>query len=433
MEKIKRWFEFENRQTNLRTEIIAGVTTFLSTLYIVVVNPTLFSRGGMDFGDVYLATILATITATLVMGIAANYPIVVAPGIGINAYLVYSVIIAEGTPWQEALGASLLASGLLILVSLSSLRQMLIQAIPPSLKAAISVGIGLFIAVIGLENGRLLVSSPATVLTLGDLADPMAALTVLGLFLTMGLMALRVTGAIFISMLLIAVTAYFEGLMDVPSSFFALPGGLSQTFWQFSFANMGNLTATIFILFLVTLFDTTGTMLAVGRQAGLVKGETFPHLKSVLLADAFGGFVGAALGTGPASAFVESGSGVAAGGRTGFAAVVTAGLFALLTFCAPLARMIASVPAITAPALILVGAFMMESVAEIDWRDYTEAFPAFFTLLFMPVSFSIASGVGLGFILYVFLKMVTGRRQSVHPLMYVLSVLFAIQMAVGIH
>lgn len=433
MEKIKRWFEFENRQMNLRTEIIAGVTTFLSTLYIVVINPTLFSRAGMDFGDVYLATILVTITATLVMGIAANYPIAVAPGIGINAYLVYSVIIAEGTPWQEALGASLLASGLLILVSLSSLRQMLIQAIPPSLKAAISVGIGLFIAVIGLENGRLLVSSPATVLTLGDLADPMAALTVLGLFLTMGLMALRLTGAIFISMLLIAVTAYFEGLMDVPSSFFTLPGGLSQTFWQFSFANMGNLPATIFILFLVTLFDTTGTMLAVGRQAGLVKGETFPHLKSALLADAFGGFVGAALGTGPASAFVESGSGVAAGGRTGFTAVVTAGLFALLTFCAPLARMIASVPAITAPALILVGAFMMESVTGIDWRDYTEAFPAFFTLLFMPVSFSIASGVGIGFILYVFLKTVTGRRQSVHPLMYVLSVLFAIQMAVGIH
>ena len=178
------------------------MTTFLSTLYIVVVNPTLFSRGGMDFGDVYLATILATITATLVMGIAANYPIVVAPGIGINAYLVYFVIIAEGTPWQEALGASLLASGLLVLVSLSPLRQMLIQAIPSSLKAAIRVGIGLFIAIIGLENGRLLVSSPATVVTLGDLADPMAALTVLGLFLTMGLMALRVTGAIFISMLL---------------------------------------------------------------------------------------------------------------------------------------------------------------------------------------------------------------------------------------
>ena len=342
------------------------------------------------------------------------------------------MIIAEGTPWQEALGASLLASGLLVLVSLSPLRQMLIQAIPSSLKAAIRVGIGLFIAIIGLENGRLLVSSPATVVTLGDLADPMAALTVLGLFLTMGLMALRVTGAIFISMLLIALTAYFEGLMDVPASFFALPGGLSQTFLQFSI-NMGNLTATIFILFLVTLFDTTGTMLAVGRQAGLIKGETVPHLKSALLADSVGSLAGAALGTGSASAFVESGTGVAAGGRTGFTAVVTAGLFALLTFCAPIARMIASVPALTAPALILVGAFMMESVTGIDWRDYTEAFPAFFTLLFMPVSFSIASGVGISFILYVFLKMVTGRRQSVHPLMYVLSVLFAIQMAVGIH
>lgn len=429
MIKLEKWFAFEERGTNFRTEIIAGVTTFLSMMYIVIVNSTTYSQGGMDFGGVYLATIIATMIATLIMGIVANYPIAIAPGIGINAYLVYTVIISQGVPWQDALGLACTASAIFIALSVSRFRQMLIDSIPESLKAAMGAGIGLFIALIGLVNGHLVMPSPATLVTLGSFSDPTAYLTVLGLVVTMGLMVMRINSAIFLGMIFTAVVAYAQGFLELPATPFALPSGLSQTFMGLRFDSVTVFPMVVFTLLLVTLFDTTGTMLGVGRQAGIIRDGKFPNLQSALLADSIGSFIGAFVGTGPTSAYVESGTGVAAGGRTGFASVVTAALFLLLVFCEPLAKSISAVAAISAPALILVGAFMMDSLRDIDWLDSTESFPAFFTAILMPMTYSIANGVGIGFILYALLKTLSGKWREVHPLMYLLAVMFIIQLA----
>lgn len=427
MEKIRVWFAFRDRKTDFPTEIMAGAATFLSMLYIIIMVPAMFSRGGMEFGGVYAATVLVTMTATLVMGIRLNCPIAVAPHVGINAYLAYAVIVAGGMPWQEALGAALLAAGLLMLASWSSLCEVLLQAIPPSLKAAVAIGLGFFMALIGLENGRLVVSSPMTTVMLGDLSDPIAALTLLGLFLTLLLMVLGVRGAVFIGMVLTAAASFAMGVMDFPAAPFSLPLGIDQAFGQLAFGEPEMLGMTVLTLFLATLLDTTGTMLGLGRQVRNMTQETLLPLKGALFTSAVGSVVGALIGTGPTTARLESGVGVAAGGRTGFTAVVTAAFFLGMLFCAPIAKMMVSVPSITAPALILSGAFLMESVADIDWKDYTEALPAFFTLLLLPLSFSIATGIGVGFVLYVFLKAVTGQGRQVHSLLYTLAILFVIQ------
>ncbi len=420
---MEKFFEFGARGTNFWTEVMAGATTFLTMLYIVIVNPTMFAAaGGMDFGGVYIATIIATVTATLIMGVAANYPIAIAPGLGINAYLVYSVILG-GVPWQEALGAAAVSSGLFIILSVTKFRELFINSIPESLKLSMGAGIGLFVAFIGLRNGRLIISSESTAVTLGSFSEPTAYLTVIGLVAMMSLMVLRVKGAVFLGMVFTALTALLLGHWQLPTEFFSTPHGLDETFFRLSFAGVPSLSSVIFVLLLVTLFDTTGTMLGVGRQAGLIKDGKFPHLKSALLADSVGSFIGAFAGTGPTSAFVESGTGVSTGGRTGFASVVTAGLFLLLIFFEPLAHSISSMPAISAPALILTGGLMVEGVSAINWQDYTEAFPAFMTMLLMPLTYSIANGVGLGIILYVILKSVDGQR--VAPLLYVLAILFA--------
>lgn len=428
MDKLRVWFAFEERRTDFRTEILAGLTTFLSMMYILVVNPSVLSRAGIDFGGAYIATAVASIIATLIMGVAANYPIAIAPGIGINAYFVFTVILSDGVPWQEALGAAFAASVLFVAISITPFRQMLIDAIPASLKTAIAAGIGLFIAFIGLENGRLVIDSPTTITMLGDMKDPVAYLTLLGLLVTTVFMANRVRGAIFLGMIFTGMTAWLLGFIALPSAPFALPDGLDKTFFQLSFAHIDKLLLVIFTVLLVTLFDTTGTMLGVGRQAGLIREGKFPHLQSALLADSIGSLAGALLGTGPTSSFVESGTGVAAGGRTGFAAVVTAVLFGVMLFCAPLAQAVSSMPAVTAPALILVGSLMAEGMRTIPWDDMTEAFPAFFTMLIMPLSYSIASGVGAGFILYAVLKLATGQGKKVHPLLYLFAVLFVLQL-----
>ncbi len=427
MERLRQWFAFEERRTDFRTEALAGLTTFISMMYILVVNPSVLSRAGIDFGGAYIATVVASIVATLIMGIVANYPIAIAPGIGINAYFVFTVIISDGVPWQEALGAAFVSSSLFILLSVTRFRQMLIDSIPESLKIAIAAGIGMFIALIGLENGHLVVNSPTTITMLGDMKDPVAYLTLLGMLVTVVLMANRVRGAIFLGMLLTGVVSFLLGFIEMPAAPFALPAGLDKTFCQLSFAHIDTLSLVIFTVLLVTLFDTTGTMIGVGRQAGLIRDGKFPHLQSALLADSIGSFVGALFGTGPTSSFVESGTGVAAGGRTGFTSVVTAGLFLLMLFCAPLAKAFSSMPAVTAPALIIVGSLMVEGMRTIAWTDVTEAFPAFFTMLIMPLSYSIATGVGAGFILYAILKLSMGQGKTVHPLLYVFAVLFIIQ------
>lgn len=428
MDQIERYFLFAKRGTNFRTEVIAGATTFLSMLYIVIVNSATFSAGGMDFGGVYIATIIATVVATLIMGIAANYPIAIAPGLGINAYLVYTVILSQGVAWQQALGAAAVASGIFIILSLTAFREMFINSIPESLKKSIAAGIGLFIALIGLHGGHIVMSNEATMIAFGDFKDPVFILTVVNLIITMALLVLRVNGAIFIGMLLATVIAWITGYWSVPETIFSAPSGLDKTFCQLSFDNMLPLSPVIFTLLLVTLFDTTGTMLGVGSQAGLIKNGKFPNLKSALLADSVGSFVGAFSGTGPTSAFVESGTGVSAGGRTGFASVITAILFLALLFFQPLAASISALPSITAPALILTGCFMVADIAEIDWHDYSEAFPAFLTMVLMPFTYSITNGVGVGMMSYVVLKICSGEFSEIHPLLVVMAILFAGQM-----
>ena len=428
MDRISRYFLFDERRTNFQTEVIAGATTFLSMMYIVIVNSAAFYAGGMNFGGVYIATIVATVIATLIMGVAANYPIAIAPGLGINAYLVYAIIISQGVSWQQALGIAATAAAIFTLLSLTPLREMFINSIPESLKKAIAAGIGLFITLIGLVSGHVVVNSDATLITLGSFEDPVLMMTLTGLFVTMVLFVLNVKGSIFIGMVTTAFAAWLLGYWALPQEILSMPSGFDKTFMQLEFNFSPANLLTVFTILLVTLFDTTGTMLGVGQQAGLIRDGRFPHLKSALLADSVGSLAGAFAGTGPTSAFVESGTGVAAGGRTGFTSVVTAMLFLALLFLQPIAEAISTIPAVTAPALILTGCFMVSDFAHIDWKDYTEAFPAFLTMIFMPFTYSITNGVGVGMISYVILKFVTGQWRDIHPMLAIMAVLFAFQL-----
>ena len=428
MERIRQYFLFNDRRTDFRTELLAGATTFLSMMYIVIVNSTAFYAGGMNFGGVYIATILATVIATLIMGIAANYPIAVAPGLGINAYLVYVVIFSQGIPWQQALGIAAMAAALFTILSLTPLREMFINSIPESLKKAIAAGIGLFITLIGLVSGHIVVDSSATLIAIGSFEDPVLMMTLTGLFVTMVLFVLDIKGSIFIGMVVTAFAAWVLGYWTLPREILSTPIGFDKTFMQLEFDFSPTNLMIVFTILLVTLFDTTGTMLGVGQQAGLIRDGKFPNLKSALLADSIGSLAGAFAGTGPTSAFVESGTGVAAGGRTGFASVVTAILFLALLFLQPIAEAVSSIPAVTAPALILTGCFMVTDFAQIDWKDYTEAFPAFLTMIFMPFTYSITNGVGVGMISYVILKFVTGQWRDIHPMLAIMAVLFTLQL-----
>ncbi|MDR1701457.1 MAG: NCS2 family permease [Sporomusaceae bacterium] len=423
-------FKFTERGTNIVTEIIAGLTTFMAMAYIVVVNPAILSAAGMDFNGVFVATVLASVIGTLIMGIFANYPIAIAPGMGMNAFFAYSIVIGTGVSWQTALGSVFIASVIFTLLSLTQFRYVLINAIAPSLRHAITAGIGFFITFIGLQNGKIILASPATLVTLGNLKDPLAFLTVIGLGITLLFLTLRLKGAIFLGMALTAVLAAFSGMVAVPNEIFLLPSGIVNTAWQLDIAGVFSegLYAVIFTFLLITIFDTTGTMLGVAKQAGLLaKDGSFPRVKGALLADALGGLAGALLGTSPTSAYVESGAGVAAGGRTGFTAVVTAILLFLTLFLLPLAKMVAALPSITAPALIIVGFYMMEGLKDIDWQNIEEGFPAFLVIVAMPLTYSLAIGIGIGFIVYPLLKIIRGKFREVHPVMYVFMVLFFIQ------
>jgi len=428
---LKEWFKFSERNTSFSTETLAGLTTFVTMAYIIIVNPAILSKTGMDFNGVFIATIVASMIGTLIMGIFANYPIAIAPGMGMNAYFAFAVVIGMGIAWQQALGTVFIASVIFVVLSFTKFRQALINSIPTSLKQGIGAGIGLFVTFIGLQSSKLVISSPATIVTLGNLSDPTTFLSIIGLLISLVLMVNNVKGALFIGMILTSIIAFFQGLIVVPASLFSLPTGLEHTFMQMDVQGAldGGLYAIIFTFLIVTLFDTTGTMLGIGSQAGLIKADgEFPNVRGALLADAFGSTFGALLGTSPTSSYVESGAGVAAGGRTGFSSVVVALLFGLMLFCAPIAQMLASIPAVTAPALIIVGFLMMNGLKLIDWNDMEEAVPAFLTLFMMPMSYSITTGVGVGFIVYPLLKIFRGKARQVHPLMYLFMVLFIIQL-----
>lgn len=422
MNMLDQKFQLSERGTNLQTEFIAGLTSFLAIAYIVIVTPSLWTAAGMNFDIAYFAAIISICAGTLVMGLAANYPIIIAPGLGINVYLVYTI--AMSSSWQEAVGINLVAASLFVLLSLTSFRRHFIESIPETLKVAIGIGIGFFVTFIGMQSGHLIVDSPATLVTFGSLDDPITRLTLLGLFATIVLMVLKINGAIFIGMIITGAIAFALDMMEVPSSFVSMSVSPVEAFGNFELGNIFARGFEVFSVLMLTLFDTTGTFLGVGRQAGIIKRGIIPNFQSALMADAVGSLTGGLFSGGSTSSFVESGSGVAVGGRTGLTAVFTVLFFIGLFFFAPFAKMISSVPSITAPVLILIGVFMSNGINEIDWKDLTEAIPAFLTMLIMPLSYSINIGIGIGFISYTLIQIVVGNARNIHPLMYLFSVLF---------
>ncbi|WP_284638655.1 NCS2 family permease [Paenibacillus silviterrae] len=424
---MERFFKLQQHGTTVKTELIAGITTFLTMVYIIIVNPAILSSAGVPFEQVFMATIISAVIGTLIMGLLAKYPIAIAPGMGMNAYFA-SVVGSQGLSYQVVFGTVFLAGILFVLLSLSSFRAALLRAIPNSLKYGITSGIGLFIAFIGLKMSGIVVPSEATMVAFGDLHKPATVLTLIGLFLTLVLMAKRVSGALFIGMVVTAIVGYFmnllnfEGVVSMPPAPVLFDMDLGVVFSH-------SLYTVVFAFLLVTIFDTTGTMIGVAEQAGLAKNGDFPRVRSALMADAAATTVGAAFGTSPSSAYIESSAGVAAGGRTGLTAVVVAMLFAISMFFSPAISAISSLSAITAPTLIIVGCFMMEGLARIQWKEFDEAFPAFAILLTMPLTSSIATGIAIGFITYPLMKLVSGKGKEVHPMLYAFGIIFILQMA----
>ncbi|OES43999.1 NCS2 family permease [Domibacillus iocasae] len=428
-------FKLTEHGTTVKTELLAGLTTFLTMVYIVVVNPLILQDAGVPFEQVFTATIIAAVVGTLWMGLFANYPIAIAPGMGMNAYFAYSVVGSHGGITYETAFAAVFISGILfVLLSLTPLREKLIEAIPANLKHGISAGIGLFIAFIGLRLTGIIAADENNLVKLGDLHSPSALLALFGLAITIILMVRGINGALFIGMIITGLVAFFtgqlsfnDGLIGAPS----MPEGLIAFNPISAFGDViaHGLYAVVFSFLLVTIFDTTGTMIGVAQQAGLMKGNTMPRARQALLADSVATSVGAMTGTSPTSAYIESSTGVAAGGRTGLTAVTVAVLFILAAFFGPLVSAVSGISAITAPALIIVGCLMMESVAKINWNELDEAFPAFLIILSMPLTSSIATGIALGFVSYPLVKMARGRYKEVHPLVYIFAVLFFYQLA----
>lgn len=426
---LNKYFGLEELGSSVKTEVYAGLTTFLTMVYIVFVNPAILSASGLPFDQVFMATIIAAVTGTLIMGLFAKYPIAIAPGMGLNAYF-SSVVATHGLSYQVILGAIFIAGLLFILLSVSNLRQMIIRAIPAPLKYGITSGIGLFIAFLGLKQAGIITGNESNLIGLGDLTDPGTILSIAGLLITLILMVRRVQGALFFGMLATAVIGYFSGMLEMGAKDLLPTLPPVPTFFDMDLAGVfsNGLYSVIFAFLLVTIFDTTGTMVAVSEQAGLLKNGQFPRARKAFLGDSIATTVGAAFGTSPSTAYVESTAGVAAGGRSGLTAVVVALLFLCTMFFSPFISVISSLSAITAPILIIVGSFMMEGLSKIKWSSLDEAFPAFIVILAMPMTSSISTGIAFGFITYPILKIFSGKGKEVHPLIYVFGVLFLIQL-----
>jgi adenine/guanine/hypoxanthine permease len=395
-------------------------------VYILIVNPALLSSIGIPFEQVFMATVISAVIGTLIMGLVAKYPIAIAPGMGLNAYFA-SVVGAQGLSYQTVFGTVFIAGLLFLLISVTSLRKMIIDAIPDSLKYGITSGIGLFIAFIGLKNAGIVVPNESTMVTLGDLHQPGTVLALAGLFITLIFMARNIKGAIFIGMIVTAIIGYFIGLLNFDGVLSVPP---TPVFFDIDIAGVftNSLYSIVFAFLLVTIFDTTGTLIGVTEQAGLTKDGKIPRAKKAFLGDAIATTVGSMFGTSPSTAYVESSTGVAAGGRTGLTATVVAILFAVSIFFSPLISAISSVQAITAPVLIIVGCFMMEGLAKVNWKIFDEAFPAFAIILTMPLTSSISTGIAIGFITYPLMKVFSGKGKSVHPLIYIFGLIFLVQL-----
>jgi len=425
---LERLFHLEKNQTTVRRELLAGLTTFMTMAYVVVVNPRILSEAGMPVDGVLFATCISAALATLIMGLWANYPIALAPGMSLNAYFTYSIVIGRGVPWQTALGVVFLSGFLFLILTLTNIREQIVNGIPDCLKHGTAAGIGLFIAFVGFRNANIIVANPSTFVGIGKVSDPQVILAALGILLIAILMARRVGSAILIGIIVITVIGIPLGVSHWPTHIFSWPHP-SGTLFKLdlrSAAKLG-LGELIFVFFFVDLFDNVGTLVGVCEEGGFLRDGKLPRASRALLADAIGTIVGALCGTSTVTSYVESAAGVAAGARTGLGNIVIAGLFAVAMFCAPL---VSSIPSYaTAPALILVGALMCGSVARVKWDDFTDAVPAFLTLIATPLTFSIATGLSLGLLSFTFLKLFTGRRGEISPLIWVLSVLFLLRYA----
>lgn len=428
---MDRFFGFKEQGTSYRQETIAGVTTFLSMAYILFVNPDILSATGMDKEAVFVATALAAAIGTIIMGLLANYPIALAPGMGLNAFFAFSVVIGMGIDWQVAL-FGVFASGIIfIIITLVGIRELIINAIPAELKYAAAAGIGLFIAFIGLKAAGIVVPYEATAVTLGNLAEGPTLLAVFGVVITVIFMVRGFKGGIFYGMIVTAIAGVIFGVVPRPESIISAVPSLSPTFLA-AFTYIGEvgwgeiftiqLVIVILTFLFVDFFDTAGTLYAVANQAGFVKDNKLPRANRALLADSSATSIGAILGTSTTTAYIESSAGVAAGGRTGFTSIVTALLFLIALFFSPLLAVITS--QVTAPALIIVGVLMASSLGLIDWKKFEIAVPAFFTIVTMPLTYSIATGIALGFIMYPVTMLVKGEGKKVHPIMYFLFFVF---------
>jgi len=426
---LENLFKLTENSTNVRTELIAGVTTFLTMAYIAFVNPSILAAAGMDPGAVFVATCLAAAIGSAIMGLWANYPIALAPGMGLNAFFAYTVVLTLGHSWQTALGAVFIAGVLFLILSLLKVREWIINAIPHSLKLSIAAGIGMFLGIIGLKNAGIVVDHPATLVTLGDLTQATVLVAIVGFLVMAALDARRVPGAITIAILLATLVAVATGLSEA-TGVFSMPPSLLPTLFAMDLAGAldGALISVIFAFLFVDLFDTAGTLIGVAHRGGMLDSEgKLPRLGKALMSDSVATVAGAALGTSTTTSYIESVAGVKAGGRTGLTAVVVAVLFLLCLFFSPLAG---TIPAYaTAPALVFVACLMMRSIAEVDWDDVTEYVPAVITAISMPLTFSISTGIGFGFVAYAAIKILTGRWKEAGWAVIVLAGLFIFKFA----
>ena len=427
---IARYFEFESLGTNFRREIIAGLTTFLAMAYILIVNPLTLQNAKMDFGAVFTATAVASIIGTLVMALYAKYPLALAPGMGLNAFFAYTVVLGMGIPWQQALAGVFVSGVIFLILAISGYREVIINAIPAGLEHAAAAGIGLFIAFIGFKEAGIIVANPATFVGLGNFTDAKVLLAIFGIVVTAILLSRKVGAAIFYGIVATTLLGMFTGLIDLPKEFISAPPSATAfgEFWG-PLTDLDTLLSTkmlivIFTFLFVDFFDNAGTLFGVAQQAGFVKDNKLPRAGRALRADSVASITGAVMGTSTVTSYIESSAGVAAGGRSGFTSVVVAALFGAALFFSPVLSVIT--PQVTAAALIMVGVLMASSLGQIEWGKIDEAIPAFITIITMPLTFSIATGIALGFVLYPLTKIVNGEGKKVHPIMYVMFFVFLV-------
>ena len=425
---LERYFRLKENQTTIRAEFLGGLTTFITMAYIVVVNPQILSKAGMPVDGVVFATCIASAVATLVMGLYANYPIALAPGMSLNAYFTYSVCLGMHVRWQTALGVIFFSGVFFLILTVSHVREQIVNGIPDCLKHSTAAGIGMFIAFVGLRNASLVVASPTTLVTLGSLRNREAQLACAGLAIMLILMTRKITGAILIGVIATTLLGIFRGMATWPARIVSLPHP-SATWLKLDLraAMHLGLLEIVFVFLFVDLFDNVGTLLGVSEQGGFMRQGKIPRVGRALVSDAIGTIFGALTGTSTVTSYIESAAGVAAGARTGLSNVFVAALFLLAVFFAPLATAIPGYA--TAPALIVVGALMTESIGRVAWADSTDAIPAFVTILATPLTFSIATGLSLGLISYTLVKVAAGRFREISPVIWVLTVLFILRYA----